>query len=479
MMGRVRLNPRKRIVIFAVLLVSATGFGQDDHYWSQQFGAASTSMGGAVVAGVRDNTAIYYNPGAQSFIDNPNLSVDANLYKLDKIKIHNGAGENTNLNSSQLSIFPQIVSGLISLIKVPRFTFGYAILTRNYNNILMNCRFTNRDLTYNPDPNLEFVGAFDYSNQLNEQWFGGSAGFRINDKHGIGLSLFGSYRGQTYSLTNFVREIRYVDSTSWFAAVNIDENIKYTTFLLLAKIGWAFESGKWRVGISMTSPAIRIYGKGTIQREISFYAASELQEDTSVSFIILDRKSSIKTFYRYPFSIAAGVEYHSRGTRLALTAEFFTGIQSYYMMNTEADPLVYPPWIKDSTEAKTYLKEYLNVRNQAKPVLNAAIGLSQDLSRSFTLMLGARTDFSSFKKSGDASITLHTAGEWNLYNVSAGLSYHSRKQTITLGFNYTFSPKKTIDPYSIINPFSPADLHSKVFPQSFGVVLGYTHYIRN
>jgi len=92
----------RRIFLIVFLLQAIIASGQDDHYWSQQFGATNTSMGGAVVGGVRDNSAIYYNPGAQSFIENPSLSVDANLYKYDKIFIRNGAGQNVNLNSSML-----------------------------------------------------------------------------------------------------------------------------------------------------------------------------------------------------------------------------------------------------------------------------------------------------------------------------------------------------------------------------------------
>jgi hypothetical protein len=462
-----------------ILLTARVATGQDDHYWSQQYGAVSSTLGGAVVGGVRDNSAIYYNPGAQAFLDNPNLSVDANLYRLDRILIRNGGGNEVNLNSSQLSIYPQIVSGLINLVKVPRMRFGYAILTRNFGNILMNTRFTDGDLDYNPDPSTKFIGALDYNNQLNEQWFGISAAYRISAHHGIGLSLYGSYRGQTYSVTDFIREVRYLDSAAWFSTFNVDENIKYSTAMILAKIGWAYETGRWRLGLSLTTPALRLFGSGSIQREISIYAASDQPGDTSVSFLILDRQSSVKAYYRYPFSVAGGVEYHAPKTRLAVTLEYFTGVHSYYLMNTVSTPLVYPPWISDSADAQEYLKGYLNVKNSARPVLNAAIGLSQDLLPKFSLLLGARTDFSSYDKSGDATILMHNSGEWNLYNLSAGLSYHTTRQTITLGFHYTFSQKRSVDPYAVINPFSPSGTQAKVFSQSFGLVLGYTHYLRN
>ena len=467
------------IFFIAFLLQAIIGSGQDDHYWSQQFGATNTSMGGAVVGGVRDNSAIYYNPGAQSFIENPSLSVDANLYKYDKIFIRNGAGQDVNLNSAQLSIYPQIVAGLVNLINLPRFKFGYAVLTKNFNNVLMNARFTDRDIESNPNPTQEFVGAFDYSNQLNEQWFGFCISYKANKNNGFGLSLFGSYRAQTYSLTNFIRNITYRDSTAWFSTTNVDENIRYKTFMMIAKLGWAFETGRWRLGVMVSLPSIRFYGTGDIQREISLYAASDNPGDTSVSFLVLDRKTSVKTVYHHPLSIAAGAEYRTSKTRLAFSAEYFAGISSYYMMHTESDPLVYPTWVKDSISTQPYLKAYLDIRNQSMPVLNVAIGMEQYLSKSFSLLLGARTDFSSFKSPEKADILLHSSGEWDLYHISAGLSYNTPKQSITLGFNYTFSPEKSLAPYAELNPLSQSGFHSKVFAQSFGLVLGYTHYLKN
>jgi hypothetical protein len=249
--------------------------------------------------------------------------------------------------------------------------------------------------------------------------------------------------------------------------------------MITAKLGWAYETGRWRLGITLTAPSMQVYGKGSIQREVSLYSASERPGDTATSFLILDRKTSIKTVYHHPFSVAAGVEYRTSKTRLALSAEYFTGIRTYYMMRTESDPLVYPPWVKDSAYTRPFLQGYLNVSNQSRPVLNIAIGMDQYLSKKFSFLLGARTDFSSFKKPEDVDILLHSSGEWDLYHLSAGLSYNTPKQTITLGFNYTFSPKKSLDPYAIINPNSPDGIRSTVSAQSYELILGYTRYLKN
>ena len=103
-----------------ILIVSIFGNeflvkAQDDHYWSQQYGAESTLLGGAMVGGANDNSAVYYNPGALAFITNPSLSIDANVYRMDKTLISDGAGNGLNLNSAQISIYPQIISGMVKL----------------------------------------------------------------------------------------------------------------------------------------------------------------------------------------------------------------------------------------------------------------------------------------------------------------------------------------------------------------------------
>ncbi len=78
------------LLSICLLHFSFNSVSQDNHYWTQQYGAAGTLMGGAMTAGVTDNSAIYYNPGVLSFIDNLSLSVDANVYKMDKILVADG-----------------------------------------------------------------------------------------------------------------------------------------------------------------------------------------------------------------------------------------------------------------------------------------------------------------------------------------------------------------------------------------------------
>jgi hypothetical protein len=462
-----------------VFLLPFYSFSQDDHPWAQQYGATSTLLGGAVVGGVRDNSAIYYNPGALPLIDNNSISVDANVYKVDRVMIHNGAGSGVNLNSTQVCIYPQIISGTIDLFKVKNLRFAYALLTRNYNNMLMNSRYTSSDFDIDPYSGLtDFVGAFDYNNQLTEQWFCLGAGYQLNDHMGVGLTMIGLYRAQTYQLTNYVREVTRVDSTYWFSTLNSDEAVKYKSAGVMFKAGIAWQGGGWRMGLSVTTPSFQVYGRGDILREFSVYGISENPQDTGFSFIILDKKSSVHSLYRHPWSVAGGVEYQFPKTRLSISAEWFLPVKSYTLIGPESTPFVYPPEIKDSVEAEGLTKDFLKVSNSSRGILNIGVGLEQELGKCFYLLLGANTDFSTYKTSQSEDVLLHSAGGWDLYHIAAGLAYQTEKQTITLGFRYSFSPSRSIAPYTQINPVQANIVQAKVWAQSFALIIGYTHFLQ-
>jgi hypothetical protein len=462
---------RSSIITVILLIASFPLFSQVDHYWTQQFGASSTLTGGAMVAGVRDNSATFYNPGGLAFVEFPNLSIDANLYKLDKLKITDGAGSGVNLNMAQMTIYPQILAGMISYIKIPRLRFSWCILTRNYGNIVINKRYTKDDGTTNI-----FMGELDYVNQLNEQWFGLCASYKANEHLGIGMTLFGTYRGETSSIRNDSREVSGPDSSSVLVVTTRTDNMKYNVFRALLKFGVAYELKRWRFGISVTTPSLGFYGKANVRREESYSTSSAMTPDEKKTVYILGEDQSAKATYYHPLSIAAGIEYKSPKTRIAISAEYFFRIASYDMVAPATGLFVYPASAKDSAAIKNEMNNFLKYGNAAKPVFNVGIGLDQSVGKLFSILLGAHTDYSSYVPTDDSKMMNHGTGSWDLYYVSTGLSYHRQRQILTLGFTYAFSPVKSIQPIAIVVPGETQQVKSSAFAQSFGVVLGYTYF---
>ena len=474
------MNCRNRLtdclVFFVLVSVSSGIYAQDDHYWAQQYGAVSTLMGGAMVGGVTDNSAVYYNPGSLAFISNPSLSVDANVYKMDKIRISDGAGQDMNLNSAQLSVYPQIIAGMINLFKNSKFRFSYTVLTRNHGNVLMNTRYTSQaDPGSQASQLTSFVGVFDYINQLNEQWFGMGIGYPLSDKLGLGATFLSSYRGQSYQLTNYVQEVDYSNPDHVFRTQTNDEAIKYNTFRLLMKFGMVYRTQPWKFGITLTTPSVGMYGKGDIQRQNSVIAISENPADMANNFLIMDRQAGVKATYKHPLSIAVGVDYQSLKTHVAISAEYFFRIGTYSLMKPDAEPFVYPPGYLDSASVKPMIESFLHVDNAARPVFNVGLGFSQVILKQLSLLVGAYTDFTSYTEAGQTNELMHGFGNVDSYHVSGGLSFNKPKQTITLGFTYAFTPNKDIPPYTVINQTPAAD-QAHLSSHSFSVVLGYTYY---
>jgi hypothetical protein len=470
----------KQFVLSLLILLSwsRVARSQENHYWSQHFGAVSTLMGSAVIAGVRDNSASFYNPGTLSFIEYPNLSVDANVYKLDKIIMSDGAGSGIDLNSAQLNIYPQILSGMINYIKVPGLKLCYTILTRNFANTLMSSRYTkSMPVTSGTEPD-RFLGEFNYVNQINEQWLGICASYKATDKLGIGVTLFGTYRGQTSGVTHNTRQASSPDTLSTLTVSNSTESLKYMSLGILAKFGLSYETGRWRFGLSLTTPSIGIYGNGSAKREESGYISGTSSADLQNTYMIMAENTSATARYHHPLAIGMGIEYHSPKTRIAISGEYYFRIGSYYIMQPGNEAFVYPSSIRDSVGMSGKIDQMLYMGSASKPVFNVGLGFDQALGKKFSLLMGANTDFSSYTPPDQIHELIPKTGNWDLYYVSTGFSYHKDRQTVTLGFSYGFSPTLKINPIVIVSPGAEMTSKSDVFAESFAVVLGYTYYFR-
>jgi hypothetical protein len=170
------------------------------------------------------------------------------------------------------------------------------------------------------------------------------------------------------------------------------------------------------------------------------------------------------------------MDYKSAKTRFVISAEYFSRIDTYHLLEPVSEPFVYPTSYLDSASIKPLIDSYLHVENASRSVLNAGIGFSQLVSKQFTILLGAYTDFSSYDKPPEADELLHGSGNWNIYHFSTGVSYHKQKHTVTMGFSYAITPSQHIPPYSIINQTPEMTNEALLSAQSYSIVLGYTYY---
>ena len=110
---------KKIVFLFCVLLSDQPFlFAQDTHYWTNQFGTRSAFLSGAVLGESKDNTMVYYNPGALGFVEESSVSINANAYRTENINIENALGQQGDIKSKQLASVPLLAGGMINLKKL-------------------------------------------------------------------------------------------------------------------------------------------------------------------------------------------------------------------------------------------------------------------------------------------------------------------------------------------------------------------------
>src|SRR6478736_10223299 len=105
-------------------------FGQDSHYWTQQYGTKSMLLSGSVIGGVEDLGAVYYNPARLSVTSGTAFLLSANVYELNTIKIDDIFGSSKNASTTSFRGVPTLAAGTFKIKKLPKHFFAYAFITR-------------------------------------------------------------------------------------------------------------------------------------------------------------------------------------------------------------------------------------------------------------------------------------------------------------------------------------------------------------
>ncbi len=480
-----------------IILITSIIFGssvqliaQDNHYWTQQYGARAALLGGNVVGSPDDNSSIYYNPGFLGVIDSSTLNLNANIYSYDRLSIKNGAGSNIDILSRQPNIYPQFLSGTLKMDKESPITWSYALFTRNHSNYYMRTRHAAQYNVIESHPGLEsYIGSFEYSNQLDEQWGGLGFGYKISEKLAIGLSTFIGYRFQNYQFSFFTRLLsEKTDGTPYFASTNWYEDIYLQEFYILWKAGFSLDLGKFKAGLSISTPNLSLYGWTNVQRENSQYNLREsINEDAYSDILLIDRQESLPTHVKFPWSFALGFSYQlNPKIQLLSTCEYFTKIDLYTMVEAEKQNFIYP---EDSPYAP-FLKDidFLSVSSVANAVFNFGLGMEYSFNEKYTLLGGFRTDYSHFKASeredfDQPGILFISSFDMDLYHLSGGLTINKNNSRFTIGVNYCFGREYGLD--QMVNFTEPTDYNylvgnnqpiADVLINSYSLIIGYLHY---
>ncbi len=189
---------KRRLVAFlGWAALAAPVAGQDNHYWTSQFGNRARLLGGSVVGSATDLSAIYYNPGALALVPKPELLLSGTVFQYERVGVSNALGPNSNVADSRFAMVPSLFAGEIHFDALGENRVGYAFLTRQDAEFRINERADITDRLQAAIPGLAFASTgVQYESRLREYWVGGSWSRKIGERIGFGVSPFIAVRNQ-------------------------------------------------------------------------------------------------------------------------------------------------------------------------------------------------------------------------------------------------------------------------------------------
>jgi hypothetical protein len=509
-------------IIFMLPFCNSILFAQDTHYWTNQFGPRGSILGNAIIGSVKDNSSIYYNPGYLAMVDTNNISISASIYQYDMLNIKDGAGKGFDLKSNQTQILPSLVSGTYQFKNSKKGKFGYSILTKNQTGIKTSSRI-DKELNvipeYNNAGNEEFIGQFALKTSLNEQWFGGCYSYRFSEHFSLGFTAFGAYRNQSMEYTYTSKVILptlsdYSIFITPLVAYSDIQSVEMSTFRGIGKIGLALSYSRIDFGLTITTPSLPLYGSTTIQRDELFsninlddknfseysqnatnntqfiLAADSFRFDLNQNtFTVNGRQSSgtdkIKTTYKSPLSIAAGIVFKSKSLdeylmprrKFFFSFEYFNAIAPYYLIEPEARGVIRP--LNDNYKYTSV--DFMRIMEAPRSVLNIAIGYEQRLTKKINLLASFRTN-NSFMDGYYSDMSI-SQSFWNLWHFSFGGIYKKKRSDISIGISYCDGFGQ-MQPYVVMtdptekNYLQGNDYITTSIFRSISFSLGYNYYFK-
>jgi hypothetical protein len=470
---------KKIIPVLFTVIFTQTLHSQDMHYWTRQFGTRASLLGGTVVGGIGDNTAIFYNPAALAFMDSGSVSVDANLYQIENIKLENAAGERKDVKSSNLASVPLLLGGRLKS-KNPNLKLGYGLINQvsfTFNGGARTDGFF--PIVNQPESpgNEEYTGQVGVDTDLNETMGIFALGYNLSDNLSIGLSNFISVRAHTYQQATLTR-LYLNNSERTLVAITDLRRMQYSQISYTPKLGINWITNKWAWGGTLTLPGVRVLSSASVTGDLTGNNV-DLFGNGRISFTASDAQEKLSARFRYPLSVAFGGVYTHNRTRFTFTGQYFSGNDVYEIISPTKEQFLRPADLFPNQTTDKFLRTI----TAAKPIINAGIGMERNLNETLTLSGSFRTDFSSFDPiiNDEVGIKPHLAS-WNIYHLTGGVTYRRNRSFLSLGLNIsTGTDNNYKQSVNLDNPTESNFLQGQLSVAkakyfATGLILGYTFF---
>lgn len=464
------------LILCQILLIQSS-HAQDTHHWGNQFGTKAALLGGAVLTDTTDNAGVFYNPGNLAYLDTSSLTINANTYGLENVKIENALGQQADFKGLQFNTIPLLVSG--SIRTGSEWNLSYGLLTPvsfNFNGVArLDGLYDLVDNELSPGAE-ELVAESGISTKVQETTVAVGAGKKIGENLGFGISLLNTLRTVNYSYRFSAKTLTNVEDYAMIARIQ-NEFIDYFALRTALKAGFNYQKPGYGLGFTITSPGLDWLGSGTVAEDLTLSNVSVPGAEGRLTAYASDRQEKLKTTYKSPAELALGAHRNFRRATLSLNITFFSGINDYSIIQPEPNTLVRPEDIGQQINSEDFLK----VKTSMKPVTNFALGYSNNIRENLTLMGSFRTDFSYFDEQSFESEGLQTElTQWDIYHFTIGTEIKKSRSSLTLGLVYSFgNTDEYIQRGSFVNVAADQLLEgalvvTKAGYSNVGILIGYS-----
>lgn len=461
---------------FFFLIVAFRSFAQDTHYWTQEFGPHSTLMAGSLVAGAEDISMLFYNPGAIGSIKTGAITISANLYRIENIKITNALGQQADFKSNQFATIPLMAGGMLKT--KGKLSMAYGLMSPvdfNFDGLArIDDFYPIVDDEVSPgDENVIATSA--KSSNLKETIFAFGAGYPLNEHFSVGATALFTLRSQSYSESLLTR-MYLNDADQTFVNTSDLENISYWNVRGGLKLGVTYTNGSWSYGLTLSTPTFNMMGTGVVAADI---AANNFKlEDQRIDLLASDRQEDLKSTYKSPLSISGGVKYQNDKSTFALAAQYFSSINEYDVLRAKPGAFLRPEDLFGTSS-----DFFLNVQAAAVPVFNMAVGYEYRINDNLTFNTGFRNDMSYYDQDISDSIGINPViTSWDLYHFDVGGLINKNHHGISCGLLFSWGTTDTYHQHGLVGgDFEESDFLQgeativKANYSSIGLMLGYTY----
>jgi len=421
-----------------LLILCYSSLAQDTHYWALQFGTRSSLMGGAVVGRVKDNSAIFYNPACLAFIDTGSVSINADLYQLEKTRIEDALGNQKDFNNDNFKNLPLLISGLIPT-KNPNIKMGYGFATSvdyGFSGLArIDGNYPIVDDAESPGDEAT-IGQLSLNSRITETTLGYGIGKKFNDRWSLGATVLFLWRNQGYERNLFTRMFL---NTVGNPLVSGDymQNFSYNNLRTQLKLGIYYAGNHFDIGLVLNSPSLKIFGKGTVAADIT--ANKILYHGQRIDVLANDRQEKLPSVYKTPWSAASGINIDMKRGQLGIAVQYYAGLEIYDILKAKPAAFVRPQQAYPDIGSD----DFLRVKTGNKSVVNWAVAYEYFINHKFTLDLSFRSDNSFFDRSvRDERGIKPDISSWDIYHAVVGGNVSGRRLSVSTGILFGFGGNK-------------------------------------